>query len=243
MPVAAGIDERHLPPLGLTNYWGYNPVALPGARPAPGAGRDGGGARRRRGAAGGRHRRDPRRGAQPQRRGRRARPDPVAARPGRRAPSTACGRTARYANDAGCGNTLALDRPWPLRLAMDALRHWVLAAGVDGFRLDLATTLARRDSGFDPHAPLLAAMRQDPRAARPHHHRRALGHRPGRLPARRVSRRAGASGTTASATTSGASGAAMPGMVGALATRLAGSADAVRRAAPADRQRELRHRA
>ena len=28
LPVAAGIDERHLPPLGLTNYWGYNPVAF-----------------------------------------------------------------------------------------------------------------------------------------------------------------------------------------------------------------------
>jgi glycogen debranching enzyme GlgX len=67
-----------------------------------------------------------------------------------------------YANDAGTGNALALDRPWPLRLAMDAMRHWVLHAGVDGFRLDLGVTLGRRDSGFDPQAPLLSAMRQDP---------------------------------------------------------------------------------
>lgn len=53
------------------------------------------------------------------------------------------------ANDAGCGNVLALDRPWPLRLVMDALRHWSEQAGVDGFRLDLATTLGRnRRSGF-----------------------------------------------------------------------------------------------
>jgi glycogen operon protein len=28
MPAAAWVDERHLPPLGLTNHWGYNPVAL-----------------------------------------------------------------------------------------------------------------------------------------------------------------------------------------------------------------------
>jgi glycogen operon protein len=42
------------------------------------------------------------------------------------------------------------------------MRHWVLAAGVEGFRLDLATTLGRLDAGFDPQAPLLAAMRQDP---------------------------------------------------------------------------------
>ena len=68
----------------------------------------------------------------------------------------------RYANDAGTGNTLALDRPWPLRLAMDAMRHWAEQAGVDGFRLDLAATLGRRDNGFDAAAPLLSAMRQDP---------------------------------------------------------------------------------
>ena len=38
MPCAAWIDERHLPPLGLKNYWGYNPVAFmaPDPRLAPG---------------------------------------------------------------------------------------------------------------------------------------------------------------------------------------------------------------
>ena len=38
MPAAALVDERHLPPLGLTNYWGYNPVAFwrPDPRLAPG---------------------------------------------------------------------------------------------------------------------------------------------------------------------------------------------------------------
>jgi glycogen operon protein len=71
-------------------------------------------------------------------------------------------REGRLADDAGCGNTLALDRPWPLRLAMDALRHWAEQAGLDGFRLDLATTLGRRAHGFDPDAPLIQAMRQDP---------------------------------------------------------------------------------
>ena len=72
------------------------------------------------------------------------------------------GDHARYANDAGCGNTLALDRAPVLRLAMDTLRHYARAAGVDGFRFDLATTLARRDHGFDPAAPLLQAIAQDP---------------------------------------------------------------------------------
>ncbi|MVD21665.1 glycogen debranching enzyme GlgX, partial [Vibrio cholerae] len=36
------------------------------------------------------------------------------------------------------------------------------AAGVDGFRYDLATTLARGPAGFDANAPFLAAVRQDP---------------------------------------------------------------------------------
>ena len=65
-------------------------------------------------------------------------------------------------NDAGCGNTLALDRPPAVRLAMDALRAWATLGGVDGFRFDLATTLGRRADGFDPAAPLLTAIAQDP---------------------------------------------------------------------------------
>ena len=38
MPAAALVDERHLPPLGLTNAWGYNPVVFgaPDPRLAPG---------------------------------------------------------------------------------------------------------------------------------------------------------------------------------------------------------------
>ena len=69
---------------------------------------------------------------------------------------------ARYVDDTGCGNTLALDRAPVLRLAMDVLRYYAAAAGVDGFRFDLATTLGRRADGFDPAAPLLQAIAQDP---------------------------------------------------------------------------------
>jgi glycogen operon protein len=67
-----------------------------------------------------------------------------------------------YINDTGCGNTLNLDHPMVLRMVMDSLRHWAEVMGVDGFRFDLATTLARRAQGFDTHAPFLAAIRQDP---------------------------------------------------------------------------------
>jgi 4-alpha-glucanotransferase len=45
---------------------------------------------------------------------------------------------------------------------MDALRTWAVLGGVDGFRFDLATTMGRRDDGFDPAAPLLTAISQDP---------------------------------------------------------------------------------
>ena len=69
---------------------------------------------------------------------------------------------ARYVNDSGCGNILDCDRAPVVRLIMDALRAWALYGGVDGFRFDLATTLARRREGFDRDAPLLSAIVQDP---------------------------------------------------------------------------------
>ena len=49
-----------------------------------------------------------------------------------------------------------------MRLALDALRYYAVTAGVDGFRFDLATTLGRTERGFDPAAPMLAAIAQDP---------------------------------------------------------------------------------
>jgi glycogen operon protein len=72
----------------------------------------------------------------------------------------------RPVNHTGCGNTLDLSRPWMLRLAMDALRHWATVYGVDGFRFDLATVLGRdRADRFDPDGPFFQALRQDPALA------------------------------------------------------------------------------
>ncbi|MDD2868719.1 glycogen debranching protein GlgX [Neomegalonema sp.] len=67
-----------------------------------------------------------------------------------------------YLNDAGTGNTLNLAHPFVTRLVMDSLRLWVEVWGVDGFRFDLATTLARMPEGWSPDAPFLTALRQDP---------------------------------------------------------------------------------
>ncbi|MGJ7485758.1 glycogen debranching protein GlgX [Variovorax sp. LT2P21] len=73
------------------------------------------------------------------------------------------GDRARYENWTGCGNCLNFAEPRVVQLATDSLRHWVTELGVDGFRFDLATVLARRTGGdFDPRAPFLAAVAQDP---------------------------------------------------------------------------------
>jgi glycogen operon protein len=68
----------------------------------------------------------------------------------------------RYIDDTGCGNTLNLVHPRVLQMVMDSLRYWVEEMQVDGFRFDLATTLAREVHGFDPGAGFLDAVRQDP---------------------------------------------------------------------------------
>ncbi len=67
-----------------------------------------------------------------------------------------------YINDTGCGNTLNIDHPRVLQMVMDSLRYWVTDMHVDGFRFDLATTLAREPHGFDPRGGFLDAVRQDP---------------------------------------------------------------------------------
>ena len=69
----------------------------------------------------------------------------------------------RFRDFSGCGNTLQASSPPALTLLTDAMRHWVLHYGVDGFRFDLATALAREGGGwFDPGAAFLDTLRQDP---------------------------------------------------------------------------------
>lgn len=69
----------------------------------------------------------------------------------------------RYYDDfTGCGNSLNLTNTRVLQMVMDSLRYWVEVGHVDGFRFDLASTLARGPNGFDQHSPFLTAVRQDP---------------------------------------------------------------------------------
>jgi glycogen operon protein len=66
------------------------------------------------------------------------------------------------ADFTGCGNSLDLRNPRVLQLVVDSLRYWVTEMHVDGFRFDLASTLAREKPDFDPYHPFFAVLRQDP---------------------------------------------------------------------------------
>ncbi|MEX6506158.1 glycogen debranching protein GlgX [Jiella sp. M17.18] len=225
MPLAAWIDEAHLTRLGLTNAWGYNPIThmAPDPRLAPG------------GLA------DVRRTVEAlHARGIRVLLDVVLNHSGE---GDEAGPTLSYrgldnflyyrhaeaepgmlVNDTGCGNTFAAHRPPVARLLVDTLRSWVETTGMDGFRYDLATVLGRMPDGFSPQAPVFRMIAADPVLKHRIHVAEPWdigpgGYQVGRFPppwfewqdkfrddVRRFWR-------------------GEDGMVGALATRLAGSAD------------------
>ena len=70
---------------------------------------------------------------------------------------------ARYYMDyTGCGNSLNMMHPRVLQLIMDSLRYWVQDMHVDGFRFDLAPTLAREQHAVDRFGAFLDIVHQDP---------------------------------------------------------------------------------
>jgi glycogen operon protein len=70
---------------------------------------------------------------------------------------------ARYYMDfTGCGNTLNMRNPRVLQMIMDSLRYWVLSMHVDGFRFDLASTLARELHEVDKLGAFFDIIHQDP---------------------------------------------------------------------------------
>lgn len=159
MPVVAWIDERHLPPLGLANHWGYNPVAMmaldPGLCP--------GGVAELRAAVAALHNagigvildlvfnhsgESDVHGGTISLRGL----DPAA---------YASSADGTLINDTGCGNTLDFANPQVRRLMIDSLVHFVKHCGIDGFRFDLAPVIAR-GPGFDAEAPIFAELAAEP---------------------------------------------------------------------------------
>jgi glycogen operon protein len=163
MPVAAFIDDAHLPILGLTNAWGYNPVTYfaPDPRLMP-------------------------RGPQELRTltdlyrkngiavildvvynhtGEGDAMGPVLSLKGLDARTyyrhVEVDGQQFLVNDTGTGNTLRCDHPATRRLIVDSLSYWVQETGVSGFRFDLAPVLGR-EPGFNPDAETLRAIKADP---------------------------------------------------------------------------------
>lgn len=159
MPIVAWIDERHLPPLGLVNAWGYNPVAMmaldPGLCP--------GGVAELRATVAALHSEGigvlldlvfNHTGESDVQGG-------ILSLRGLDNPAYSHAPDGALINDTGCGNTLDFANPAVRRLVLDAMRHFVGACGIDGFRFDLAPVLAR-GPGFDPAAPIFAEIAGDP---------------------------------------------------------------------------------
>ncbi|MDQ0008307.1 glycogen operon protein [Luteibacter jiangsuensis] len=165
MPMAAFLDEAHLVRHGLTDYWGYNPIA-PLAVHAPYL------------ASG-----SPMELAATVDRLHEAGLEVIVdivlnhtAETGAYGP-TLClrgldnatyyrlepGHPERYVDDAGCGNTLDPAQPAVIAWFHATLRYWACEIGVDGFRFDLATLLGRSPAGaFDRNAPLWRTIAADP---------------------------------------------------------------------------------
>lgn len=67
-----------------------------------------------------------------------------------------------YIDTTGCGNTLNMTHPRVLQLIMDSLRYWVQEMHVDGFRFDLASALARELYEVDKLSSFFDIIQQDP---------------------------------------------------------------------------------
>ncbi|BBH68405.1 glycogen operon protein GlgX homolog [Actinoplanes sp. OR16] len=71
-----------------------------------------------------------------------------------------------YIDTTGCGNSLNAGDPITLQLMLDSLRYWITEMHVDGFRFDLAPTLARQAGAYDRVSAFLDMVAQDPVVSR-----------------------------------------------------------------------------
>ncbi len=166
LPIHFHIDEPHLEPLGLSNYWGYNTLGFFSAHTeyataaARAAGPDGvldefkGMVRALHEA------------------GLEVILDVVYnhTAEGEQHRPALCWRglgdldyyrhddAGRYVDTTGCGNSLDFSEPRVVEFALDSLRYWAEECQIDGFRFDLAVTLSRDEhNSFTPRHPFLVA--------------------------------------------------------------------------------------
>jgi len=72
------------------------------------------------------------------------------------------GHPGELADYTGTGNTIDASHPQVRQLILDSLRYWTEEMHVDGFRFDLATTLARTSHEVDMQVPMIRAIQDDP---------------------------------------------------------------------------------
>ena len=162
LPLQTFLDDQHVVERGLTNYWGYQPIAW--------------------------HAPEPRYASRPDRADSELRAAVHALHEagievildvvynhtgegGSDGPTLSLrGFTPDYyrsaggalIDDTGTGNTVAAENPMVLRLILDSLRHWATRYGIDGFRFDLASAVGRGADGFDAASAFFQAAGQDP---------------------------------------------------------------------------------
>jgi len=168
LPVHHHVDEHALVQRGLRNYWGYNSIAFfaPEARYAAG-GSLGEQVREFKGMVKALHRA----GLEVildvvyNHTGEGSHLGPTLSFRGIDNPAyyrLVPGQPRYYWDSTGCGNTVDLRQPRALQLLMDSLRYWVLEMHVDGFRFDLAPSLARENDAVDHSACFFDVIHQDP---------------------------------------------------------------------------------
>jgi glycogen operon protein len=175
LPVHQNVPEAFLVARGLTNYWGYNTIGYfaphNGYSAAVRAGRAGGQVAEFKAMVDALHRA-----------GLEVVLDVVfnhTAEAGPDGPAlcfrgidntayyrTEPGNPAVYIDTTGCGNSLNAGDPITLQLMLDSLRYWITEMHADGFRFDLAPTLARQEGAYDKVSAFLDMVSQDPVVSR-----------------------------------------------------------------------------
>ena len=167
MPVHAFVDEKHIVDRGLRNYWGYNTLNYFSPEPRYARSQTGGEVAEFKAMVRALHHA----GVEVildvvyNHTGEGNHMGPTLSLRGIDNPSyyrLVQDESRYYMDYTGTGNSLNTRHPQVLKLIMDSLRYWVLEMHVDGFRFDLASTLARELHDVDRLSAFFDTIHQDP---------------------------------------------------------------------------------